>query len=1223
MRGQLFENNKFIESLKEKILVLDGAMGTMIQAYKLREEDFRGNLFKDSAIEQKGNNDILVLTQPEIIKSIHKAYLEAGADIIETNTFNSNVISQEDYGQQELVYDLNYNGAKIAREVADSLSTETNLKFVAGSIGPTNKTLSMSPDVENPSFRSVSFEQVVDSYKIQIKGLIDGGVDVLLIETIFDHLNARAALVAAESVFSENNKQVPIMLSGTINDRGGRLLSGQTLEAFTASMRSDYVISIGLNCSFGAKELIPFVKELAKREALYISLYPNAGLPNILGEYDETPEITCSYLKELFEDKCLNIVGGCCGTTPEHIKAISSLAKQYEPRTLSIVDKVSTYAGLELLEAREENNFINIGERLNVAGSAKFARLIREKKYDEALVIAREQVENGAQVLDINFDDGLLDGKEEMSHFLRLLASEPEVACKPVMIDSSRWEVILEGLKSIGGKCIVNSISLKEGEEEFIKRASTIKSFGAAAVIMAFDEKGQADNLDRKIQICKRAYDILTEKVEFPAEDIIFDPNILAIATGIDEHDNYALDFINATKWIKENLPHAKVSGGVSNLSFSFRGNNFVREMMHSVFLYHAIKSGMDMGIVNPGMIRIYDDIPKDALQLVEDVVLNRRSGAKEELLEFADKHRNNEDKQDEKVKLWRTDAIEKRLSYSIVKGISEYLEEDLKEALSISQKALNIIEGPLMDGMKIVGDLFGDGKMFLPQVVKSARVMKKAVEILLPYIRQDNSEAQNKAGKILLATVKGDVHDIGKNIVGVVLGCNNFEIIDLGVMVPCEEILRVAKEQKVDAIGLSGLITPSLEEMAHVAEEMEKQGLDIPLLIGGATTSKIHTALKIAPNYSKGVIYGGDASKTVEIMKELMKDKTAYLENINNEYKDIRDNYKQLSTTENISLEQARNNKFSINWDEEIIDVPEFLGVKEVKYTVKELREYIDWTFFFIAWEMKKTYPEILEDKLYGEEAKKLFEEANNMLDELEENNKIYPRGVFGIFKCNATGDDVVLYDEAGKEVETFNFLRQQKKLKEERYMCLSDFIAPKESGKTDYIGSFLVTAGTEVYKYEEELKKDGEDFKAIMLKLLCDRLAEAAAEKLHEDIRKVYWSYDKQENITKKELFQAKYRGIRPAFGYPSLKDQKQIEKAFTILKATDRTGAKLTESYMMDPVASVCGLYFGSKHSKYFDSFKFSRDQIVDYCSRTKEPIKAVEKRLNNYLHGKYSE
>lgn len=1216
MRGHLFKDTLLMKELEKKILVLDGAMGTCIQAYKLKEEDFRGELSKDFHKEQKGNNDLLTLTKPEVIKEIQRAYLEAGAHIIETNTFNSNVISQEDYGLTDLVYDLNFQGAKIAKEVANEFSTLENPRFVAGSIGPTNKTLSMSPEVENPAYRSVSFKEVLDSYKVQIRGLIDGGVDVLLIETIFDSLNARAAIIAAEEVYEEKGKILPIMISGTINDKGGRILSGQTLEAFAVSMKSDYVISIGLNCSFGVKELVPFVKELSKKQDLYISVYPNAGLPNLLGEYDEIPEITVKNLKELLDENHLNIVGGCCGTTPAHIKAIFELTQEYSPRVIPEVKRVSSYAGLELLEVKEENNFINIGERLNVAGSAKFARLIREKKYEEALAIAREQVENGAQVLDVNFDDGLLEGKEEMDYFLKLLASEPEVARKPIMIDSSRWEVILAGLQAIGGKPIVNSISLKEGEEEFLKKAKVIKSFGAATVVMAFDEKGQADNYERRLEICKRAYDLLVNKINFPPEDIIFDPNILAIATGMDEHDNYGVDFIKATKWIKENLPYAKISGGVSNLSFSFRGNNVIREAMHSVFLYHAIKAGMDMGIVNPGMIRIYDDIPEELLELVENVVLNKKHGAREELLELAEKYREQGGKQEEKVELWRSEDIEKRLSHAIVKGISDYLEEDLEEARKQYDKALIIIEGPLMDGMKIVGDLFGEGKMFLPQVVKSARVMKKAVEILMPYIKAENSKGGSKAGKILLATVKGDVHDIGKNIVGVVLACNNFEVIDLGVMVPCEEILKRAKEENVDAIGLSGLITPSLDEMAHVASQMEKQGFDIPLLIGGATTSKTHTALKIAPNYSNGVIYGGDASKTVEILKELMKDKKGYLEKVKEEYEKARENYKAISI-KNVSIEEAKEKALKLDWNTEVIDKPEFIGTKEIKYSVRELREYIDWTFFFIAWEMKKTYPEILEDEKYAQEAKKLFKEANEMLDELEKNKKVCPKGVFGIFPCNSIGEDIVIHDEKGGVLETFNFLRQQREKSEGSYLSLADFVAPLESNRVDYIGGFLVTAGTEVNEYERELKNSGEDYKAIMLKLLCDRLAEASAEKLHEEIRKVYWGYSKEENITKKELFQSKYRGIRPAFGYPSLKDPKQMEKLFKLLNGTEVTSVTLTESYMMNPVSSVCGLYFGAPKSRYFDLLKLSKDQIRDYSRRTGEKMEVVEKRLNNYL------
>lgn len=1216
MRGHLFKDTAIIKELNKKVLVLDGAMGTCIQSYRLKEEDFRGELLKDLSKEQKGNNDILSLTKPEIIKEIHREYLKAGAHIIETNTFNSNIVSQEDYGLSHLVYDLNYHGAKLAKEAADEFSTLDNPRFVAGSIGPTNKTLSMSPDVENPAFRSVTFKEVLDSYKEQIRGLVDGGADLLLIETIFDAMNARAAIIAAEEVYEEKGKILPIMISGTINDKGGRILSGQTLEAFAASMKSDYIISIGLNCSFGAKELIPFVRELAKKQDRYISVYPNAGLPNVLGEYDEVPEVTVANLKELFDKKCLNIVGGCCGTTPAHIKAIHELAEQYSPRVIPNLPTISTYAGLELLEAKEENNFINIGERLNVAGSAKFARLIREKKYEEALAIAREQVENGAQILDVNFDDGLLEGKEEMEYFLKLLASEPEVARKPIMIDSSRWEVILAGLESIGGKAIVNSISLKEGEEEFLKKATVIKSFGAATVVMAFDEKGQADNYERRLEICKRAYDLLVNEIKFPPEDIIFDPNILAIATGMDEHDNYAVDFIKATKWIKENLPYAKISGGLSNLSFSFRGNNVIREAMHSVFLYHAIKEGMDMAIVNPGMIQIYDDIPKELLELVENVVLNKKEGAREELISLAEKYREQGGKQEEKVQLWRSEEVAERLSHAIVKGIPDYLQEDLDEARSIYDKALNIIEDPLMNGMKIVGDLFGEGKMFLPQVVKSARVMKKAVEILLPFIKEENSKGGSKAGKVLLATVKGDVHDIGKNIVGVVLACNNFEVIDLGVMVPCEEILKRAKEENVDAIGLSGLITPSLDEMANVASEMEKLGLDIPLIVGGATTSKIHTALKIEPNYSNGVIHGGDASKTVEILKGIMKDKKGYLEEIKRDYEKVRENYKALSI-KNISIDEAREKSLKFDWSKESIDKPEFLGIKEINYSVKELREYIDWTFFFIAWEMKKTYPEILQDEKYGEEAQKLFKEANEMLDEFEKNGRVNPKGVFGLFPCNSIGDDIVLYNNEGEVLETFNFLRQQKEKRENQYIALTDFIAPKSSGKEDYIGGFLVTSGAGVADYEKELKDNGDDYKALMLKLLCDRLAEASAEKLHEDIRKNYWGYAKDENITKKELFQGKYRGIRPAFGYPSLKDPKQMEKIFKLLNGTEVTSATLTESYMINPVSSVCGLYFGSRNSKYFDLQKLSMDQIEDYSKRTEEEVKVVEKRLNNYI------
>ena len=863
-----------IEILKKKIVVLDGAMGTSIQNYNLNEKDFRGDLLKDFHKDQKGNNDILSITKPEVIKEIHRSFLEAGSDIIETNSFNSTSISQEDYDLAHLVYDLNYHSAKIAREVADEFTAMNPDKprFVAGSIGPTNKTASLSPDVENPGYRNITFDDLVDSYSEQIGALVDGGVDCLLIETVFDTLNCRAAIVAANNVYKLKGFTLPIMISGTLTDKSGRTLAGQKLEAFAQSVRNENVISIGLNCSFGGADLIPFIKELADTQDLYISCYPNAGLPNVLGEYDEIPSITAKYIKELASEKKVNIVGGCCGTTAEHIKAIAEVVEGVEPRTIPNIKKESIYCGLEIVRSNKENNFINIGERTNVAGSAKFARLIREKKYEEALSIAKEQVENGAQIIDVNFDDGLLDSAKEMEYFLRLIASEPDIASRPIMIDSSRWEVVEAGLRSIQGKPIVNSISLKNGEQEFLNHAKVVKDFGAAVVVMAFDENGQADTYERKISICKRAYDLLVNKLNFPPEDIIFDPNILAIATGIEEHDNYAVDYINATKWIKENLPYAKVSGGVSNLSFSFRGNNTIREAMHSVFLYHAIEAGMDMGIVNPGMIQIYDDIPKDLLKLVEDVVLNKHKNSAEKFLEKADDYKQGNTKVQTNKNLWREKSLNEKLSYALVKGITEYLEEDLEEAVNAYPKPLSIIEGPLMDGMTKIGELFGDGKMFLPQVVKSARVMKKAVAYLLPYIEKDKAQGQAaSAGKILLATVKGDVHDIGKNIVGVVLACNNFEIIDLGVMVPCEKIIETAIKENVDIIGVSGLITPSLDEMCHIAAEMEKRNMTIPLIIGGATTSKAHTALKIEPNYSGPVIYGYDASKTVEISKKLL----------------------------------------------------------------------------------------------------------------------------------------------------------------------------------------------------------------------------------------------------------------------------------------------------------------------------------------------------------------
>lgn len=1210
-----------IEILEKKIVVLDGAMGTSIQKYNLTEKDFRGELLKDFHKDQKGNNDILSLTKPEVIKEIHKSFLKAGADIIETNSFNSTSISQEDYGTENLVYDLNYNAAKIAREVADEFTKNNpnRPRFVAGSIGPTNKTASLSPHVENPGYRNVTFDSLVNAYKEQISALIDGGVDCLLIETVFDALNCRAAIVAANKVYEEKQVVLPIMISGTLTDKSGRTLSGQLLDAFAQSVRNENVISIGLNCSFGGADMIPFIKQLAYTEDVYISCYPNAGLPNVLGEYDELPKMTAGYIRELALEKDVNIVGGCCGTTPDHIKAIAEAVEGLEPRKIPKKKKESIYCGLEIIRSNKENNFINIGERTNVAGSAKFARLIREKNYEEALSIAKEQVENGAQIIDINFDDGLLDSQKEMEYFLRLIAAEPDISSRPIMIDSSRWEVIETGLKSIQGKPIVNSISLKNGEEEFLSHAKIVKDFGAAVIVMAFDENGQADTYERKISICKRAYDLLVNKLNFPPEDIIFDPNILAIATGIEEHDNYAVDYINATKWIKENLPYAKVSGGVSNLSFSFRGNNTIREAMHSVFLYHAIEAGMDMGIVNPGMIQIYDDIPKDLLKLVEDVVLNKHKNSAEKLLEKADDYKQGNTKVQTNKNLWREKSLNEKLSYALVKGITEYLEEDLEEAVNAYPKPLSIIEGPLMDGMTKIGELFGDGKMFLPQVVKSARVMKKAVAHLLPYIEKDKAQGQAaSAGKILLATVKGDVHDIGKNIVGVVLACNNFEIIDLGVMVPCEKIIETAIKENVDIIGVSGLITPSLDEMCHIAAEMEKRNMTIPLIIGGATTSKAHTALKIEPNYSGPVIYGYDASKTVEISKKLLgKNKKEYIKSIKKEYEEVRNTYNSYES-ELVSLKEARENKFNINWNNREIPKPNFIGIKEVmNYTVSDLRPYIDWTFFFIAWEMKKLYPDILEDSAYGKEAKKIFNDANKMLDFIEENNIVDIKGVFGIFKANSNGDNIELYNKDKSLAATFNLFREQRKKNKGPYLCLSDFIAPKEINKDDYLGGFIVTTGLKADEYVKKLEAEGDSYNAIMLKLVCDRLAEAFAEKLHEDIRKNYWGYAKDENLSMKEIFKASYRGIRTAFGYPSLIDQSQMKILFNLLNGEKVTGVKLTESYMMDPVSSVCGLYFASEDSRYFNSNFIDKDQAEDYANRCGLSLEQLEKALPNIL------
>jgi 5-methyltetrahydrofolate--homocysteine methyltransferase len=1047
--------------LQKRILVLDGAMGTMIQRYNLNEEDFRGEHFKNHSCDLKGNNDLLSITRPDIIKAIHKEYLDAGADIIETNTFSGTSIAQADYKLESAVYDINLQSAKIAKEVALACSTDSKPRFVAGSIGPTNRTASISPDVENPAFRHITFDQLKLAYIEQVQALIDGGVDVLLVETVFDTLNCKAALFAIEEVFEEKGIRLPIMVSGTITDESGRTLSGQTAEAFLNSISHIPLLSVGFNCALGTKAMRPYVQELADKAPFFVSAYPNAGLPNEMGEYDESPEAMGAQLEDFMQSALVNIVGGCCGTTPQHIAEFSRLADKYTPREIKTISKAMRLSGLEAVTISQESNFANIGERTNVMGSLKFKRLIKEEKYNEALEVALHQVEGGAQAIDINMDDGMLEGEQCMTHFLNLIASDPDISKVPIMIDSSKWHIIEAGLKCIQGKGIVNSISLKEGEEVFKSQARTIMKYGAAVVVMAFDEEGQAVDYEDKIRICERAYNILVNEVGFPAEDIIFDPNILTVATGINEHNNYAVDFFKATKWIKENLPFAKVSGGVSNVSFSFRGNNIVREAMHSAFLYHAIANGLDMGIVNAGMIEVYEDIPKDLLKAVEDVLLNTDDGATERLVDLAENIKGEGKKRVEDLS-WREQPVEGRLSHALVKGIVAFIEQDVEEARQKFEKPLEIIEGPLMAGMEIVGDLFGKGKMFLPQVVKSARVMKKAVAFLTPYIEQEKS-AGSSAGKVLLATVKGDVHDIGKNILGVVLGCNNYEIIDLGVMVSSNKILEEAQKHNVDVIGLSGLITPSLDEMIHVAKEMDRIGSKVPLMIGGATTSKIHTAVKINQHYDGNtIVHVLDASKAVGVTNKLIgKDKGEFREQVATEYEAIKENYlSRKSNKEYLTIDKARANKFTANWEKVDIKTPNELGVQVFdNIDLEVIRNYIDWTPFFFTWEMRKKYPAILEDEKFGEEAKKLFNDANKMIDDVISNKWLQAKALIGIWEANADGDDVKVLEE-GNEIETFNFLRQQSK-KSKNNRCLSDFIAPLSSGKQDYIGSFICNAG------------------------------------------------------------------------------------------------------------------------------------------------------------------
>lgn len=1206
---------QLFESLKNRILVLDGAMGTSVQRFSLTEEDFRGERFKDHPVPLKGNNDILILSNPSVIETIHRQFFEAGADIVETDTFNATSLAQADYDTDGIVYEINLEAAKLASKVAKEFSTNDKPRFVAGAVGPTNKTLSISPDVENPGFRAVSFEEVLASYSEQIRGLIDGGVDFLLIETIFDSLNARAAILACETVFAEKNITMPIMISGTITDKSGRTLSGQTLSAFVESMNNDNVFCIGLNCAFGAKDLIPYVKEISTLTDLNVSVYPNAGLPNELGEYDEHPDETAALLHDLIHDGYINIVGGCCGTTHEHIHAIANSIGDAAPHVPNEKPTETTLAGLEPLVINKALNFVNIGERTNVAGSRKFARLIREGNYEEAISIARQQVENGAQIIDVNLDDGLLDGEKEMETFLKLIGSEPEISKVPVMIDSSKWSIIEVGLKAIQGKPVVNSISLKNGEEEFLKQAAVIKQYGAAVVVMAFDEKGQAETFERKAEISERAYRLLVDKLSFPPQDIIFDVNVLAVATGIEEHNNYAVDFIKAVEWIKKNLPHAKTSGGLSNLSFSFRGNNVIREAMHSAFLYHAIKVGLDMAILNPAMIQIYDELDKELLTLVEDVIFNKHDGATEALIDYAATVQQDASTKEVKKDAWRSEPVVKRLETALVKGIADHVEGDLDEAREQFDNAISIIEGPLMDGMSEVGRLFGDGKMFLPQVVKSARVMKKAVAHLLPFIEEENANAvSSSAGKILMATVKGDVHDIGKNIVSVVLQCNNFEVIDLGIMVPPETIIETAIKENVDMIGLSGLITPSLDEMVTMSKMMNEAGLDIPLLIGGATTSKLHTGLKIRPHYEHPVIYASDATKGVEAAKLLQNSdkKATFVKEVYDEYDRIERSSKS-NVAPLVTLEEARANKPEVNFNTDVIVKPTFLGERIIEATVDELIPYIDWTFFFMAWEMKKMYPAIFEDETIGAEAKKLFDDANAMLNEIAADKSLTCKGMLGFYETNADGDDLTLLTDKG--TVTFNMFRQQKSGSD--YLSLSDYVAPKSSGLTDYIGTFAVTAGLGIDVLLDKYKTESDDYKGIMVKILADRLAEAFAEKLHEDVRKNYWGYAKDEDITVEQMFREGYQGTRPAFGYPSLIDHSEKSKLFELLDVTDKIGMSLSENYMMIPGASVSGLYFAHPDSRYFDLYHIGKEQVKAYSERKGVSIDEVEKQISTRI------
>lgn len=1215
------------ELLSERILIIDGAMGTMIQQYRLGEKDYRGQRFAQHHKDLQGNNDLLSLTRPEIITAIHEAYLEAGADIIETNTFSGTSIAQADYDLETAAYDINYESARLASQAAAryTAADPTRPRYVAGAMGPTNRTASISPDVNNPGYRAVTFDQLRDAYYEQARGLVDGGVDLLLIETVFDTLNAKAALFALEDLFEERQQRWPVMVSGTITDASGRTLSGQTAEAFLISVSHIPLLSVGLNCALGAEEMRPYLQALSSLAECYVSAYPNAGLPNEFGEYDQGPEEMQNYIRDFAASGFVNIIGGCCGTTPEHIRAMAQAVAEIKPRVLPSPFTQTMVSGLEPLIFRPETNFVNIGERTNVTGSRQFARLIREGNYQEALAVAQQQVEGGAQIIDVNMDEGLLDSEKAMVEFLNLVMAEPEIAKLPIMIDSSKFSVIEAGLKCVQGKCIVNSISLKEGEETFIRQAKLVHRYGAAAVVMAFDEEGQADTVERKVAICQRAYQILTTQVGFKPQDIIFDPNIFAVATGIEEHNDYAINFIEATRQIKQVCPGAKISGGVSNISFSYRGNDRVREAMHAAFLYHAIQAGMDMGIVNAGMIEVYENIPTDLLERVEDVLFNRRDDATERLTEFAEHIKNDGGRQVQKDLAWREEPVQSRLAHALIKGITDYIEADTAEAMSHYPSALAVIEGPLMDGMNTVGDLFGQGKMFLPQVVKSARVMKRAVAVLTPFIEAEKnaSGVDHTKGKILLATVKGDVHDIGKNIVGVVLACNNFEIVDLGVMVPVDKILKSAREVGANIIGLSGLITPSLDEMVTVAKEMQRQGFTIPLLIGGATTSKTHTAVKIEPQYEGPVVHVLDASRAVGVASALLSDDQDYRSNLvidtRQDYARIREQRSGRQSSKTfLSLEQARANRLGLDWANYQPPRPQHLGLQVLAdYSIEELAAYIDWTPFFASWQLSGKFPAILQDPTVGAEAQKLYNDARSMLRRMIDEKWLSAKAVLGLFPANSINhDDIEIYtDETRQRVQvTLRNLRQQvQKAPGQPNLCLSDYLAPKELGYPDYIGAFAVTAGIGIEPWVAQFEAAHDDYSAIMVKALADRLAEAFAERLHQRVRQEWWGYAGNEVLNNDELIAEAYQGIRPAPGYPACPEHSEKATLWQLLNVNAHTGILLTENFAMYPAASVSGWYFSHPQARYFGLGQIARDQVADYATRKGFSLEEAERWL----------